>query len=123
MLKEASPEQFLDALDPTIPGMKGRMLLDEAMGSAVDWMQCKSTMCCLACALELRCCKVSRCVLLRSYDLNALLARQGPCVFCRHACGLWCFAAAGGHRVRSLYVSENSYHHVSTYMRGCACDC
>jgi hypothetical protein len=58
--KEAEPSLFLKALDPSNPGMKGRMLLDEAMASKVDYMQCKATMCCIACALELRCCVVRR---------------------------------------------------------------
>ena len=58
IVKEASPEQFLDALDPTIGGQKGRMLLDEAMANSVDCMRCKASMCCIACALDLRCCKV-----------------------------------------------------------------
>jgi hypothetical protein len=58
IVREATPQQFLDALDPSIPGMKGRMYLDEAMGSMVDFMECKATMCCIACALDLRCFQV-----------------------------------------------------------------
>lgn len=58
IVREAVPQQFLDALDPSIPGMKGRMYLDEALGSMVDLMQCKATMCCLACALDIRCFQV-----------------------------------------------------------------
>lgn len=58
IVKEADPEQFIDALDPSNGGQKGRMLLDEAMRISVDCMRCKPSMCCIACALDLRCCKV-----------------------------------------------------------------
>lgn len=58
MVKEASPDKFLDALRPEVPGMRGRMLLDEAMACVVDWTQCSVSLCCLGCALDLRCCQV-----------------------------------------------------------------
>jgi hypothetical protein len=57
IVKEAAPQMFLRAVDPSIPGMQGRMLIDEAFSCVVDWMQCKASMCCLGCVLDLRCCQ------------------------------------------------------------------
>ena len=76
MVQEASPEKFLEALRPGVPGMRGRMLLDEAMACVVDWSQCAASMCCLGCALDLRCCQA------RSHLYRAHLRGNKSCAFC-----------------------------------------
>jgi hypothetical protein len=62
MVKESAPEKFIHALDPSLPSMAARTLVDEALDMQVDWMQCKATFCCIACAADIRCCQVrTRC--------------------------------------------------------------
>jgi hypothetical protein len=52
---ESDLPKFHHALDKSLPGMAGRMFLDEALQLRADWMQLKASMCCIACVADIRC--------------------------------------------------------------------
>lgn len=58
IIHETDQGKFRHALDGSLPGMAGRMYLDESLDLRADWTRLRSSMCCIACVAEIRCCQV-----------------------------------------------------------------
>ena len=58
IVHETDRGKFLHALDGSLPGMTGRMFLDEALDLRADWTRLRSSAVCIACVAEIRCCQV-----------------------------------------------------------------
>lgn len=58
IVHETDRSKFYHSLDSSLPGMAGRMYLDESLELRADWTRLKSSMCCIACVADVRCCQV-----------------------------------------------------------------